>query len=369
MAGGIIAPVLMLIRDGLRVESTSIAFVITTHAIFVAIFSPVVGFLIDRIGTKKLYVAGLVLYGLAGGAGMVISSYWLLIVSRALLGLAVAAIVNPITVMILNFYEGPRRDQVMGWRASANSFGGILWPLIGGALGNISWRLPFAVYLMALPFALFALLAVSETHQGRIEPRRKQVSAWRIVRMNPTLFFLFGLMFWGMVLLYAVVVFIPQVLEGIGVTNPFKISAFMSVMGMAAGLTGLLYQRIRARFSYKSILLIAFALWGVALTAMSQIPAPALIVASVACVGMAQGLVFPLVMVWSGELVDIADRGRILSFIGTFSLLGQFFSPVLLGQAFNFYGIEGVYLFPGVICAVLFFVLLFAMSADREGRS
>lgn len=38
----------------------------------------------------------------------------------------------------------------MGWRGSAQSFEGVIRPLIGGALGGISWRLLFApVFMLA----------------------------------------------------------------------------------------------------------------------------------------------------------------------------------------------------------------------------
>jgi len=32
-------------------------------------------------------------------------------------------------------------------RSSANSVGAVIWPLVGGALGTLSWQAPFGVYL------------------------------------------------------------------------------------------------------------------------------------------------------------------------------------------------------------------------------
>ena len=63
MGGSVIAPVLNLMREGLGADPASAGIIITTHGIFIAICSPLVGILIDRVGVKRPFVAGLVLYG------------------------------------------------------------------------------------------------------------------------------------------------------------------------------------------------------------------------------------------------------------------------------------------------------------------
>ena len=50
MAGSIIAPVLNLMRDGLGVAPSSVGLIITTHGLFMAFFSPLMGSVIDRKG-------------------------------------------------------------------------------------------------------------------------------------------------------------------------------------------------------------------------------------------------------------------------------------------------------------------------------
>ncbi len=43
MAGSIIAPVLNLMRDGLGVAPSAVGLIITTHGLFMALFSPLAG--------------------------------------------------------------------------------------------------------------------------------------------------------------------------------------------------------------------------------------------------------------------------------------------------------------------------------------
>ncbi|MFO8090196.1 MAG: MFS transporter [Desulfatiglandaceae bacterium] len=77
-----------------------------TNRLFMAISSPLMGIIIDRTGVKRPYVVGLIGYGLSGGAGMLINSYWVLLVSRAFLGIAIALVFTSITVWILNTRVG-----------------------------------------------------------------------------------------------------------------------------------------------------------------------------------------------------------------------------------------------------------------------
>lgn len=151
MAGAIIGPVLNLMRDGVGVGPALAGLIITTHGLFIALFSPIMGVAIDRLGPKKLFAFGLVVYGFAGGSGLIINDFLTLLISRAFLGIAVAAFYNAITVLIYNLYDGKARDSVMGWRGSTNSLSALIWPLIGGALGGISWHLPFSIYLLGIP--------------------------------------------------------------------------------------------------------------------------------------------------------------------------------------------------------------------------
>lgn len=350
MAGTIIAPVLNLLRDGLGVDPVSAGLIITTHALFMALFSPLIGNLIDRVGARKLFVSGLVLYGLAGGSGLFITSYWVLIVSRAILGIAVAAITTSIVVTILNLYKGVERNKIMGWRESAINFGGIIWPLIGGFLGGFSWHLPFAVYFLGIPLGFFALITMPETHREKIQGTG---SVLKFFRINPVLFVIYGLLFLTMILLYTIVVFLPQLLETMGISNPFYISLFLAVGALSAGLTSLMYGKIKSRLSYKMIVLIALSLWTVGFTTISQASSGVIIAASVALFGVGQGMVIPATMVWAGETVAISFRGRIISYLIAFAFIGQFSSTIIFGPVSLSFGLNGVFLMAGGICALL----------------
>lgn len=357
MAGSILAPVLNLIREGLGVDPASAGLIITTHALFVALFSPMVGSIIDRIGTKKPFISGLLLYGVAGSSGLFITSYWVLIISRALLGIGVAAVLNSITVMILNLYKEAERNKIMGWRGSANTFGGIIWPLIGGILGGFSWHLPFAAYFVGIPLGLCALITVPEIHK---EIKKSNGPVLKVFRETPILFVIYSLFFLAMVLVYSIVVFLPQLLEEMNISHPVYISLFILIMSFSAGVTSFMYGRIKSRLSYKMIVLIVLASWTVAFTTISQGSSGLVIAAAVALFGSGGGMLSPAVMVWAGETVAISFRGRVVSYLATFGYIGQFMSPIIFGPV-AVQGLTGVFLAGGGVCAVLFVLFLVGM--------
>ena len=368
MAGSIIAPVLNLMRDGLGIAPSSVGLIITTHGLFMALFSPLMGSIIDRKGVRRPYIAALFLYGLAGGSGLLIDSFWVFLFSRACLGIGLAGVFAGINVLILNMYDGIGRDRVMGWRGTAQSFGGVIWPLIGGALGAISWRFPFAVYMVAIPIGLLAIAAVPEPIiQHRSGPNsQSSTSVLTIFRNSPVLFIIYGLIFFGNLLLYSIVVFLPQLLESFGISSTFRIGLFITAMTASAGVTAFVYGKIRSRFSYQVIVTMAVALWMLAFTTISQACGSWIVVVAVALFGVSQGLIMPTVMVWVGAVVPPSFQGRFSSYLGTFGFIGQFLSPILFAPVFMQLGFKGVFL-TGAGVGAVWFVLLLAI-VGRAGK-
>lgn len=369
MAGSIIAPVLNLMRDGLGVAASSVGLIITTHGLFMALFSPVLGHVIDRKGVRRPFITGLIVFGIAGGSGLLINSYWILLVSRACLGIALAGIFTSINVLILNMYERRNRDRVMGWRGSAQSLGGIVWPMIGGLLGGVSWHLPFAVYTLAIPIGLAAIAAVPEPQIHRTHGQRsdENTSVFRVVRENPVLLFINGLVLFSNIQLYVIVIFLPQLLETLGVSGTFQISLFITFMAFSGGAIAFIYGKIRARFSYRTIAMTAVLLWAAGFTSISLFQHIPAIAVSAAVFGMGQGLVMPTVMAWIGDAVPLSFRGRFSSYLGTFGYIGQFLSPILFAPVLILVGLKNVFTVAAGVGAAWFLLLRFGLRDNPGG--
>jgi MFS family permease len=288
-----------------------------------------------------------------------------MLISRALLGIALAGVFAAINVLILDMYEGPERNKIMGWRGSAQSLGGVIWPVLGGALGAVSWHLPFAVYTIAIPTGIMAAVTIPATlvHGEKKTSDAQEHSVWRIFNDNRELWLIYGLMFTGSVLLYVIAIFMPQLLETFGITSTFRIGLFIAAMTASAGVVSLVYGNIRSRMSYRWIVLVSVALWTVSFFLLSLSKESTAVIISVALFGVSQGLIMPTVMVWIGDAVPANYRGRFSAYLGTSGFMGQFMSPILFAPVLILAGLKGVFMTGAAIGAVwLALVLMFILT-------
>jgi MFS family permease len=176
-------------------------------------------------------------------------------------------------------------------------------------------------------------------------------------------------MFFGNILLYAIVIFLPQLLESFGISSTFRIGLFITAMTGSAGVTAFIYGKIRSRFTYRVIVTIGVALWAVAFTTISQAPGSRIIALAVALFGVSQGLILPTVMVWIGAVVPPSFRGRFSSYLGSFGFIGQFLSPILFAPVFMLVGLKGVFMVGAGVGAVWFLMLLFGLGRANKINS
>ncbi|MQA98438.1 MAG: MFS transporter [Streptosporangiales bacterium] len=331
MAGATIVPVLALIQNDLGVSGTAAGFIITTHGLTIALTSTLVGRVIDRFGVRLPLAAGLVLYGLGGGAGILTEGFPALIASRVALGLGAAVVFTGTTTAMLSLYQGPRRDRVMGWRTTATTVGGITWPLLAGALGGLSWHAAFTVYLIGVPLGVAVLFAIPKTRTP-VQDRKNTGGIFKLLRSRPVLLGYAGLMIATGVMMYVPAVNLPKRLEEIGITSTILVSVYAVVgSGISASAVGLFYARIRARWSHAALLRVAVVGWSAGLAIYGTLEQPVLLLLAPIVIGIGHGLAMPSLTVLIGDNAPPELRGRATSLQGTAMFTGQFISPIIAG--------------------------------------
>ncbi|WP_424018146.1 MFS transporter, partial [Halorientalis pallida] len=364
MAGAILGPVVPAIQDGLGVSESQAGLIITTHGALIVLVSPVAGALIDRVGPRRPFVAGLLLYAVGGSAGLVIDAFGPLLLSRAVLGVGVAFVYTGITVLIYQRFEGQRMDRALGLRSGANSAGAAVWPLVGGALGTVSWQLPFGVYLIALPLGLLAVALIPESgrpaaadggagddgnagdggnpgdgNPDRDDSRGGLAGVLAVVRRRPALLGVYLLYFGANALLYSIVVFYPQLLAGIGTTSSLSISLYLAANGAAGGVSAALYDRLVQRVPRHVLVIAAFVLWLGAFATATVADSPLAAGPPVVGFGLGLGLVFPSAFAWIEALAPVDRQGQFSSYLASAGYVGQFLSPVLFGPLVPLFGV------------------------------
>lgn len=358
MAGATVAPVLAVIQNDLGVSGTAAGFIITTHGLTIAVTSPLVGRLVDRRGVRVPLTAGLVLYGLGGGSGLLVTSYPALIASRFVLGLGAAVVFTATTVALLSLYEAAKRDRVMGWRTTATTVGGLVWPLLAGALGDISWHASFAVYLVGVPLGVAVLLAMPKDVTA-VGAERSGGGALRLMRAHPVLLGLCGLVLATGVMMYVPAVFLPKRLEQIGITSTFLVAVYAVTLGaVVASLIGLLYGRLRSRLSVAAVTRLAAGCWMLAFVIYARVDQPVLLLLAPALAGAGNALAMPALTVLFADAVAPEQRGRATSLQGTSMFAGQFVSPLIAGPLIAATDYSIGFLAAGGVALVMLIVLL-----------
>ncbi len=344
MALTVLSSILNLLREDLGLSASEVGFLVTVYAGFVVLASPFVGIAIDRQGPKALLVTGLFVYGLSGGAGLFINSYYPLIASRAILGLGVAAIFSSVSVIIGQNYHGKDLHQMMGLRVGINDFAAVVWPILGGWLGAISWHAPFATYLVGIPLGLVILRWVPRS-QAHAEPAgaTTRVAFRTIISDQPVLIAVYALMFMSTLVLGTVAVYLPQLLKRIGVSDPFTIGLYLSVLTLTVAVISLLYGRIKTVLDYGAIAMTAVALWVLGFTVIVLAPDRITIIIALVIIGIGRGLTFPTAIAWASEIGPESLRGSITGNVTTFAYLGIFLAPVILAPVENLIGLPAVF--------------------------
>lgn len=334
MAGATISPALPQIEEFFG-EVPNAAFwvrlMLTMPALFTAISAPFVGVIIDRFGRKPLLVAATLLYGAAGGSGLVLSSLSGLLAGRALLGVSVAAIMTTATALIADYYLGPKREQVMGLQAAFVGYGGVVFLILGGILADMGWRLPFAIYLMAFGLCALVVLFITEPQPSSkaavplmgslsVEPARLPT---RLIAS------IYAMMFALMVAFYLVPVQLPFYLKELAEVSNSQVGIAIASLTLASAIVSMNYRRIKTRLTFGGIMGLVYFSMGVGYGVIAIAPNYLTVLVGLLLAGIGLGLLMPNMNVWLSAKVPSLSRGRVLGGLTTCIFLGQFFSPVI----------------------------------------
>ena len=162
------------ITADLRPTSTQLLWIIDVYGFMVAGALVTMGTLGDRIGRRRLLLIGAAAFGAVSVLAAFSTTPEMLILSRALLGLAGATIAPSTLSLIFHMFPDPRQRTIaVGVWIGAFSAGSAVGPVLGGVLLEVFWW--GSVFLLALP-VMGALLVLGP----RVLPEYRDPKAGRL---------------------------------------------------------------------------------------------------------------------------------------------------------------------------------------------
>jgi MFS family permease len=349
MAGATIAPSLPQIQqvfiDNPHSEMLT-KLILTIPALFIAIFSPIVGALIDRFGRIKIILSSLLLYGIAGSSGYFIEDLYILLVSRALLGIGVAGVMTSTITLIADYFKGSERNAFMGLQGAFVALGGVVSITLGGLLAEISWRTPFLIYFSSFIIFIPALIYLYEPEVRQDADSGKSKSLEPYPQILVALIYVTASI--GMMLFYIIPVQIPfYIKEQTGASNTF-IGLAIAASTVSSAIVSLNYKRIKAKFDYSMIYFFSFLFLGLGFVVIFYVTDYYLILLGLLIGGIGMGVLIPNSNVWIVSLSPESMRGRIVGGLTTSVFIGQFISPFLIQPVNSYTSTSGIFAFSGI---------------------
>ncbi len=356
MAGATIAPGL----PGLQAHFADVPnadvlsrVLLTTHGLAIAIIAPLGGLLVDRVGRRPMLIGAALLYGLAGTAGLWLDDLIALLVSRALLGAAVAVTMTVATTLVGDLFVGEERDRFVGLQSAAMAAGGIVFMLGGGVLAELSWRGPFLIYGLAFLLVPLALVALprsgpsTPTTSLQIDTARAGTTQTRVI------VFLYGLGFLNQVSFYMLPTQLPFLVASSFDDGAATLTgALIATQTLFAAFAALNFGHLHKRMSRHALFAVGFGGTALAYTLLSQFNGPPLF-AIMALAGLAGGLMTPNLQSWIVGAVSSDARGRVVGGLSSVTFLGQFMSPIILAPVVSSFGLQGAFLAAAAFLSII----------------
>ncbi len=160
------------IAGGLAVSPNQGTWVITSYSVAEAITVPLTGWLAARFGAVKVFLFGLVGFGVCSALCGLAPNLNMLVLFRVMQGLCGGPIMPMSMTLMMSIFPPQQRGQAMGLWSMTTVVAPILGPILGGAIcDNVGWQW---IFYINVPVAAFCAFFASRALAGHETPTQKK---------------------------------------------------------------------------------------------------------------------------------------------------------------------------------------------------
>lgn len=369
---GLIAPIIPQFAVSFDVSMAAAGFVVSIFAMSRLFFAPVSGRLIDALGSRKVYLTGLITVAVTTAAVSLAQEYWHILVLRGLGGVGSTMFTVSAMGLIVKMAPPTIRGRASSVYASAFLIGNIIGPVVGAGLSVLGMRIPFVIYGGAVALAAFVVWwrmpkrdDSAKKDQGNEPPMRFR-EAWRDSAYRSALFGAFanGWSNFG-VRVATLPLFAAAVFQHGGAAAGLAMATFAAGNAIALQFSGRLADRIGRKPMIISGLIVNAVFTGGMGFADSFWPL--LIVSALA--GAGAGMLNPAQQAVLADVIgNNRSGGKVLANFQMSQDLGTITGPIVVGMIAETMGFRAGFLICGVISLTAAGIWAFGReSLEKDG--
>jgi len=337
-----LAPLLAFIRDDFNVSYTQLALALTVFNIVSAVLQTPVGFLVDRVGARRVLLVGLFLSSIAFAIAGVVDSYWVFIAMYGVAGLG-NTVYHPSDYSLLSRHSPSERlGQVFSYHTFAGMVGSAIAPVtLLYMQSQFGWR---GAYIGAAIFGLIVLVVLAAQSEPAIKVARAARSTareradlvdtgWRLLLSPPILlnlafFTLISIMGSGLntylVVALGALHSTPATVANVALTALLSMSAVgVLVGGLLAGRTG----------NHAIVAASGLTVGGVVTALVGLVDfGPVLLIIIMGFSGFCVGMTYPSRDMLVRAVTPPDAYGKVFGFVSTGFNIGASVAPIMYGM-------------------------------------
>lgn len=317
-------------------NSTLISFILTISSLFVIPSSLIAGKLVEqnKLSKKGALLIGFTLFTIGGAAGGLFANINYILFTRAIVGIGNGFATAMVASIVADYFSGQARANVMGLYNALGSLLAIGLTVLAGYLAVISWRLPFAVYLLCALIVVYHAIVLkknppkSEELLAEEEEQAMQEANATALGQKPRL----GKAVWVLVVITilsqvvgnTLYLFLSIFIEGEGIGNAAATGMVNGLLTASIVVVSLVFGFLYSKFNkYTSTLF--FLAFGVGYLMLARSHSLSMVILSTVVWGIGFGLSVPYLY----QEATMAPPKVLITFTGALINSTIFFSYVL----------------------------------------
>jgi MFS family permease len=310
--------------------ATLVPLLVTAPGLMIALTSPLMGWVIDRYGRRRLLLAATLGYGIVGIAPYFLHDLTLIIASRLALGIAEAGILTVTNTLIGDYFAHNQRRTWLTMQGLVGPIFGTSVVALSGFITTVSWNASFLIYAVAFPVFLAMLVYIYEpaiATRDEVRGEEAQQFPWGSVLLTG------GVTLFSATLYYVYIVQVGLAFTEVGVSSPQTIGLLISLASVGVFLGAALFQWLSGRFTGPQMIFIYLLLLGGGLVGIGSAVDQNMMTVFAFVQQLGAGIAIPALVLWAVSKLPAQHRGRGMGIWSGCFFMGQFTSPLFVTAA------------------------------------